>query len=231
MDNDPQSTPQPQFNAPEPEPVMPTEPVPAARPEPANSPTFPIEPVPTQPPKKSKKKLIIFLIIIAILLAGGGVAGALILFPDLLSKNSTSVTTSKAKTTATATSKTTSKTTEELQEDAIRAFFALLNKKRFAEAVDSMASAVTSSEAAKQSMISGYANWSSVEIISIRESGIAETDEAWTINAPQYIVSFNVVFDPTMDDNTPYNNGLNSRFVRLVQENGAWKVDSLPTGP
>lgn len=89
MDNNPQNIPQPQFNAPEP--VTPTEPVPVAPSEPANSPTFPTEPAPTQPPKKSKKNLIIILIVIAILLIGGGLVGAILLMPkeELIGQNET----------------------------------------------------------------------------------------------------------------------------------------------
>lgn len=79
----PQNNPQPQFNAPEPTPVAPS--------EPANPPTFPSEPDPIQSPKKPKKKLIIILIIIAILLIGGGVAGAIFLMPkkESISQNDT----------------------------------------------------------------------------------------------------------------------------------------------
>ncbi len=82
MDNDPQNTPQPQFNTTEPVPVMPVEPTPTMPPEPVATPSFspefaPVQPTPfSQPtgaelpifPKKSNKKWLIITVILTVLL-------------------------------------------------------------------------------------------------------------------------------------------------------------------
>lgn len=70
----------------------------------------------------------------------------------------------------------------------------------------------------------------------VKVKKIEETmKEDWTENRHEYMVTLDVVMDPSSAGGPiPYygfENGENVRFVGLVKEGNQWKVEGLATGP
>lgn len=76
-----------------------------------------------------------------------------------------------------------------------------------------------------------YKAMKSVKVLKIEESSKADWTESWQ----QYMLTLDVVMDPSSANQPiPYygfEKGENVRFVNLVKQNGAWKMEGLSTGP
>lgn len=116
-------------------------------------------------------------------------------------------------------------------EGFIRDFFGLIESKKASEAVMIMTDKNTADDSTKQAWGVQFNDMNSVTVVSIEPS----KQSSWTDTRHQYKVVLDMVIDPTYAS-APipyygYENGQNTRFVTLVKEDGAWKVDELATGP
>ncbi len=117
-------------------------------------------------------------------------------------------------------------TTDDKQaaEKAIRDFFALLNEKKFTEAVDSMSRNTINSETVRQQWISGLSNLSLINIETLEEID----PDTWINSTPQYHILFKASYKPTT---TPkiFDEGENNKYIFVINEDGIKKVHSFQT--
>lgn len=123
------------------------------------------------------------------------------------------------------------KVTTQTDEGFIKNFFGLIEAKKASDAVMIMTKKNTSNDSVKQAWAVQFNNINSVKVASIEPS----MQNSWTDTTRQYKVSLDVVMNPN-SANAPipyygYENGLNTRFVSLVKEDGAWRIDGIATGP
>jgi hypothetical protein len=116
-------------------------------------------------------------------------------------------------------------------EQFIRNFFGLIEDKRASDAVLIMSAKNTSDDSTKQAWGVQFNNFSSVTVVSITP----QQQSAWTSTYHQYKVVLDVVMNPN-SANEPipyygYENGQNTRWIGLVKEDGAWRIDAIATGP
>lgn len=116
-------------------------------------------------------------------------------------------------------------------EQFIRNFFGLIEDKKASEAVMIMTSKNTTDDSIKQAWGVQFNNMNSVKVVSIEPS----MQESWSESSRQYKVVLDMVMNPN-SANEPipyygYENGQNTRFINLLKENGAWRVDGIATGP
>lgn len=119
----------------------------------------------------------------------------------------------------------------ESEEDAIRAFFDLVDEGRAADAVLSMSSSITGADGVKQAWGVQLDAMVSVSVLALGPS----LPEDWTPTRHTYRVTLDVRMDPA-SATAPipyygYSAGENVRFVSVVEENGVWKVDTIGSGP
>jgi hypothetical protein len=119
----------------------------------------------------------------------------------------------------------------ESEEDAIGAFFDLVDEGRAADAVLAMSSSVTGDDSAKQAWAVQLAAMTSVKVLALGPSMPVD----WTATRHTYRVTLDVRMSPG-SSTAPipyygYTAGENVRFVSVVAEDGAWKVDTIGTGP
>jgi len=133
--------------------------------------------------------------------------------------------------TAGASSSSASPVPEPTEEDVIRAFFALIDEDRAADAVLAMSASITGDDAAKQAWAVQLAAMTSVKVLALGPSMPVD----WTATRHTYRVTLDVRMSPG-SSTAPipyygYTAGENVRFVSVVAEDGAWKVDTIGTGP
>ena len=132
---------------------------------------------------------------------------------------------------ATPTSGAPTSDTPEPEEDAIRAFFDLVDQGRAADAVLAMSSSVTGDDSVKQAWGVQLEAMDSVGVLALGPS----MPEDWTATRHTYRVTLDVRMDPaSATAPIPYYGyaaGKNVRFVSVVEEGGAWRIDTIGTGP
>lgn len=116
-------------------------------------------------------------------------------------------------------------------EEFITNFFKLIEDGKANEAVLLMSSQNTSDDSIKQAWGVQFNYMSSVKVISVNPQNQSD----WTDDWRQYKVLLDVVMNPN-SANAPipyygYENGQNIRYLALVKEDGAWRVDTIATGP
>jgi hypothetical protein len=116
-------------------------------------------------------------------------------------------------------------------EQFIRNFFGLIEDKRASDAVLIMSAKNTSDDSTKQAWGVQFNNFNSVTVVSITP----QQQSAWTSTYHQYKVVLDVVMSPN-SASAPipyygYENGQNTRWIGLVKEDGAWRIDAIATGP
>lgn len=116
-------------------------------------------------------------------------------------------------------------------EQFIKNFFGLIENRKANDAVSLMTNKNTSDDSTKQAWGVQFNYMSSVKVVSIEVS----TKDSWTSTSRQYKVVLDVSMDPdSADAPIPYygyENGQNTRFINLINEDGAWRVDGIATGP
>lgn len=110
-------------------------------------------------------------------------------------------------------------------EKAIRDYFTLLNQKKFTEAVDSMSHNTINNEATRQKWISGLSNLLSIKIETLEELG----PEMWANSTPQYSIVFKATYGPVKTTSPIFNEGKNTRYIFVNNEDGIKKVHSFQT--
>jgi len=117
------------------------------------------------------------------------------------------------------------------EKDIINNFFTLIDEGKVSDAVMMMPSIITSDDSTKQAFGVQFSAMKSVKVIKIEES----MKEDWTETRHQYMVTLDVVMDPSSAGGPiPYygfKKGENVRFVGLVKEGNQWKVKGMATGP
>jgi len=119
----------------------------------------------------------------------------------------------------------------ESEEDVIRAFFDLVDEGRVADAVLSTSSSITGADSVRQAWAMQLDAMVSASVLALGPS----MPENWTPTYHTYRVTLDVRMDPA-SATAPipyygYSAGENVRFVSVVEENGAWMVDTIGTGP
>jgi len=117
------------------------------------------------------------------------------------------------------------------EKDIINNFFQLIDEGKVSDAVMMMPSIITNNDSTKQAFGVQFSAMKSVKVIKIEES----MKEDWTETRHQYMVTLDVVMDPSSAGGPiPYygfERGENVRFVGLVKEGNQWKVEGMATGP
>jgi len=116
-------------------------------------------------------------------------------------------------------------------EKFIKNFFGLIESKKSSDAVSLMTNKNTSDDSIKQAWGVQFNNMSSIKVISTE----ANMKDNWTDSYRQYKVILDISMNPN-SANAPipyygYENGQNSRYINLIKEDGAWRVDAIATGP
>jgi hypothetical protein len=116
-------------------------------------------------------------------------------------------------------------------QDALRAFFGLIDAGRSADAADAMSSSAAGDDARRQAWAVQFDAITSVALVSATPSA----PEEWTESRHTYKVLLDLAMDPASAD-APipyygYEDGRTVRWVTLVDEAGAWKIDAIATGP
>ena len=117
------------------------------------------------------------------------------------------------------------------EQAAIRAFFALVDEGRAADAVRAMSSSVTGDPSVMQAWAVQLDAMLDVRVVDLR----ASLPRDWTPRRHTYRVLLSVSMDPA-SSTAPipfygYPDGEHVRFVTVVDEDGTWKVDTIGTGP
>ncbi|MBU0975480.1 MAG: hypothetical protein ABIE03_02590 [Patescibacteria group bacterium] len=181
------------------------------------------------------KKFLFFIGFTAVAVIIGGSVTALILYNrsknDNFSENSQNVDDSADNTT------TFSKTEDDnvsdpTAEDVIRLFFALIDEDRPNEAVLMMSDNLVGTDPIQSnSKIQAYAvtfdEWESVQTLSVEEYD----KENWTIHARIYKVKISIIFIDNPEYNLNWDEGENTRRVRLLRVEDKWQIDGIATGP
>jgi hypothetical protein len=118
-----------------------------------------------------------------------------------------------------------------LETDIIRSFVNLIDEGKSSDAVMMMPAIITGNDSIKQAFGVQFNAMSSVKVKNIKES----MKEDWTETRHQYMVTLDVVMDPSSAGGPiPYygfERGENVRFIGLVKEGNQWKVEGMATGP
>jgi hypothetical protein len=117
------------------------------------------------------------------------------------------------------------------EEDVIREFFELVDQGRTADAVLAMSSSITGDDSVKQAWAVQLDAMLDVKVVALR----ASLPQDWTETHHSFRVLLDVRMDPA-SSTAPipyygYTDGENVRFVSVVEEDGAWRIDTIGTGP
>ncbi|MDD3648443.1 MAG: hypothetical protein PHS44_08180 [Candidatus Dojkabacteria bacterium] len=132
----------------------------------------------------------------------------------------------------TASTITTSASLDSLAEDAIRKFFSLINDDKPNEAVLMMTSGLVGTDPVQSnSKMQAYAvtfdEWDSVQVLSIEEYD----KENWMMHSRTYKVTVSLEFKDTPEYNLNWDEGENTRWIRLLLVEDEWQIDDIATGP
>lgn len=212
------------------EPNMPIAPVPQYQP--------PTHATPLAQPYKSNKPLIIVLIILTVsmllFIIGAFIANPyLVKIRESVADKAESDSDSSYDTTTTSYGTTDNSPNNyqpvpddrQAAEKAVNDYFALLNAGKFIEAVDSMSYNTIKDSTIRQQWISSFSNLSSIIIETLEEIN----PDMWVNSTPQYHIFFKATFEPSRPNNSIFEEGDNSRYVFVINEDGVKKVHSLQT--
>lgn len=112
------------------------------------------------------------------------------------------------------------------QENVIRTFFGLIDKKRVSEAVSMMSEKMVSNEEIRQQWMVQFDNFESVKVEKIEKS----------VEENMYKVELTVKINSrTTDKLIPdygFGNKTEIRFIKLIKDSqGQWKIEGIATGP
>jgi len=83
------------------------------------------------------------------------------------------------------------------------------------------------SNSTMQAFAVAFNEWDRVEVNSIEE-GIKDD---WTMNVRTYKVTFTIQFKDTPEYGTNWDEGENTRWIRLLRTNEGWNIDEIATSP
>lgn len=116
------------------------------------------------------------------------------------------------------------------EEDIVSNFFSLIAEKKPSEAVSAMSETITNDESMKQAWAVQFNAISSMKVVNIEPSAVEE----WSAERHKYKLTLDVKMKAdSANAPIPYygwDNGLNTRWVTIVKENGLWKILEIGTG-
>jgi hypothetical protein len=115
--------------------------------------------------------------------------------------------------------------------DVVNTFLSLIGEGKASDAVMMMPSKITGDDSTKQAFGVQFSAMKSVKVKKMEASSQADWTDTWH----QYMVTLDVVMDPSSANNPipfyGYEKGENVRFITLVKEGNQWKIEGLATGP
>ncbi|MEA3356855.1 MAG: hypothetical protein U9Q67_00225 [Patescibacteria group bacterium] len=118
------------------------------------------------------------------------------------------------------------------EEDVIRLFFSLIDEDRPDEAVLMMSDNMVGTDPVQMnSTMQAYAvtfnEWNSVQTLEVEEYD----RENWSMNSRVYKVTVAIEFKENPEYNLNWDDGENTRWIRILRTEQGWQIDNIATGP